>query len=302
MAIIDLFSKRRKRERGEFPDVYEYDCIPKTLRIQIIHLIGEIYSQDNKITNYARSVFHEIEQALSREYGQFSLTGGREEGFESLSEFILNEADPERVLDAVEILFRYADNQIRDNSFYFNRSLSMDDALEELNARFKESGIGYQFESGEIIRIDSEFIHSEAVIPLLVLLRSSTFSTVNQEFLEAHKSYRHGRYESCLVEANKSLETMLKVIAERRGWKFGENDSAKKLIEVCLKNGLIPKFLHNQLNALQSILESGIPTTRNKLAGHGQGSQVRVIPEFMAEYTMHLTATTLLMLGRASGY
>ncbi len=302
MAIIELFSKRRMRERGEFPDVYEYDSIPKTLRIQILHLIGEIYSQGNRFTDSARTVFHEIEQALSREYGQFKLSSGHKEGFESLSEFILNEADPERVLDAVELVFRYADSQIRENCFYFNRSISMDDALEELNARFKESGIGYQFESGEIIRIDSEFLHSAAVKPLLVLLRSSVISTVNQEFLEAHESYRHGKFETCLVEANKSLETMLKVIAEKRGWKFDDNDTAKKLIEVCISNHLIPKFLHNQLNALQSILESGIPTTRNKLAGHGQGSQMRVIPEFMAEYTMHLTATTLLMLGRASGY
>lgn len=37
MAIHDLFSKRRKQELGERPDVYAYDFLPHELRVQIIH-------------------------------------------------------------------------------------------------------------------------------------------------------------------------------------------------------------------------------------------------------------------------
>ena len=38
MAIIDLFSKRQKKLRGEIPDVYIYNDIPDSLRVQIVHI------------------------------------------------------------------------------------------------------------------------------------------------------------------------------------------------------------------------------------------------------------------------
>ena len=41
MAIFDLYSKRRKAERGEVPDVYIYDKIPSGLRVQIVHIWGD---------------------------------------------------------------------------------------------------------------------------------------------------------------------------------------------------------------------------------------------------------------------
>jgi hypothetical protein len=40
MSIYNLFSKRRKRESGEVPDVYTYE-IPANLRVQIIHIWGD---------------------------------------------------------------------------------------------------------------------------------------------------------------------------------------------------------------------------------------------------------------------
>ncbi|MEZ9347262.1 hypothetical protein AB4166_10465 [Vibrio splendidus] len=46
--------------------------------------------------------------------------------------------------------------------------------------------------------------------------------------------------------------------------------TAKKLIRVVgLDNGLIPTYLQEQFNNFSSLLESGIPTIRNKEAGHG---------------------------------
>jgi len=38
MTVFDLFSKRQKRLRGEVPDVYTYDSLPRTLRNQIVHI------------------------------------------------------------------------------------------------------------------------------------------------------------------------------------------------------------------------------------------------------------------------
>ena len=42
-----------------------------------------------------------------------------------------------------------------------------DDAVEELNHRFKEHAIGYQYLEGELVRVDSQFAHAEIVKPAL---------------------------------------------------------------------------------------------------------------------------------------
>jgi len=41
MATYSLFSKRQKKLRGEFPDVYQYEEIPQEFRVQIIHIIQD---------------------------------------------------------------------------------------------------------------------------------------------------------------------------------------------------------------------------------------------------------------------
>jgi hypothetical protein len=50
--------------------------------------------------------------------------------------------------------------------------MSPSEAIEELNNRFKEHGVGYQYASGEIIKFDSTFVHSEIVMPTLILLHN----------------------------------------------------------------------------------------------------------------------------------
>lgn len=55
-------------------------------------------------------------------------------------------------------------------------------------------------------------------------------------------------------------------------------------------------YLQNQFSSVRILLESGIPTVRNKEGGHGQGSEASVVPEHLASYTLHLTATNLLFL------
>ncbi|MFP3042111.1 hypothetical protein LQZ19_09875 [Treponema primitia] len=55
MSITNLFSKRMKVERGEVPDVYQYDNFEKALRVKVVYIIKDVYniflvtlSKDNK--------------------------------------------------------------------------------------------------------------------------------------------------------------------------------------------------------------------------------------------------------------
>lgn len=298
--LFDLFSKRRKRERGEVIDVYQYENIPKSLRVQIVHMLQEAFAKEGKwFSDEAINIIKQINNLLCREYGIFKLAGKHDEGFEELANFILQTEDYEKVLDTIEITFRFIDNSIRQNPYYYNEHINTDSLIEELNQRFKESGVGYQYESGELIRVDSQFIHAEAVKPVLNLLKAKSYHSVNEEFLSAHEHYRHGRFEESTTECLKALESFLKTLCVKRGWTYDSNDTAKKLISIVLHNGLIPSFMQNQLNVLQTLLESGVPTVRNKLAGHGQGPTSRSMPDYFASYAIHLTATTILFLAKA---
>lgn len=298
--LFDLFSKRRKKERGDYPDVYQYEDIPTPFRVQIVHMLQEAFTSDGRaFTNRAAQRIKDINKALCREYGIFKLAREYDEGFEELANFLLQTKDYEQALDVIELTFRFIDYSIRQDPYNYNPRINVDSLIEELNQRFKESGIGYQYESGELIRVDCQFLHSEAVKPTLSLLKANKYHSVNEEFLQAHEHYRHARYKESTTECLKALESLLKTICSERGWAYDKSDTAKKLISIVLNNGLVPSFMQNQMNIMQTLLESGVPTVRNKLAGHGQGPTVRAMPDYIASYVLHLTATTILLLANA---
>ncbi len=300
MGIIDLFSKRQRRLRGEIPDVYTYDELPNALRVQIVHIIRDALGVDSYGSPHASDTYAFINNTLCREYGLFELTKNPRSLDESIFNFFLAQESVEKALDVIEISFRIIDTFVRNHYPYHSGvKIEPDDAIAELNGRFNEHGIGFQFESSELIRVDSAFIHSEAVKPTLAILRDSKFEGANEEFLNAHEHYRHGRYKECLVDALKSFESTLKVICAKRGWKTQPKDTAKALINVCLTEGLLPAFLESQLGAVRSLLESGVPTLRNKLGGHGQGAETIAVPEYFARYALNLTASSILLMTEA---
>ena len=91
-----------------------------------------------------------------------------------------------------------------------------------------------------------------------------------------------------------------KIICRRRGWQFdGEKHTAKALIDIVFKEGLIPDYLQSQFTALRSVLDSGVPTIRNRAGGHGAGVKRREVPGYLASYTLHLTAAAILFLAEA---
>lgn len=304
MAISNIYSKRQKKLRGEISDVYSYDEIPNGLRVQIIHIIKDTIGTCTSYSGMKRYgynmdhtdfVYQEICKILRREYGVFALHRNADSHFSEIFDFFLNQKDVEKCIDIIELSFQYINNYVREKQYYFNQEA--DDAINDLNYRFRENGVGYQFEQGEIIRVDSQLIHSEVVKPILLILSTtSEYDGVLHEFMSAHEHYRNKKYKESLNDCLKSFESLMKAIHEKHHWDYNSNDTAKKLISSCLANNLIPGYLQNQFSSLRILLESGVPTIRNKEGGHGQGTNVTNVPEHLASYTLHLTATNLLFL------
>jgi hypothetical protein len=306
MSITDLFSKRQKKLRGEVPDVFVYDELPHPFRVQVVQIwndaIGTGRDHYSGVDQAAQLYLH-IHNTLAREYGVFSLAKG-DDGKTRLQTFLLNEPTTEKVLDAIELSFQYIVGVCEDYYKYRNKvenlSLLPPQAVNELNHRFLEHGLGYQFEGNEIIRKDSEIIHSEVVKPVLTLLHDKRFQGAEEEFLKAHEHYRHGDFKECLNECLKAMESTLKSICTIRNWTYQPGDTAKALLKICFDKELIPSFMQSQFDGLRAVLEGGVPTLRNKMGGHGQGEVPVPVPAYFASYMLHLTATTILFLVEAN--
>jgi hypothetical protein len=301
MAIFDLFSKRQKRNRGEIPDIFTYDSIPQALRVQIVHIIIDSIGDDGYSGyNKVEETFEFIHKTICREYGVFQLIDTHQKHQEKVINYLLNNANTDQAIDIIELLFKHIDNFVRENFDHFrhytNPKIEPDEAISELNERFKEHAIGYSFTGGEILRIDSTYVHAEITKPVISLLNNKKFIGANEEYLKAHENYRHGRNKECLSECLKAFESTLKIICKEKGWSYGQTDTSKKLIQVCFHNELVPTFTQNQFTSLQNLLESGIPTIRNKLGGHGQGPIPQKVDDEMTRYALNLTGSNIIFL------
>ena len=302
MTIADLFSKRHQKTRPEARDVHQSTQITAPLRVHIAHILRDLFG--HRVTydlNGCVEAFGEIEQALCGEYGLCILptkpTALTTTPDARVIDFLLHEEDQQKIIDLVEVSFRLL-TRLRLSPEWQSRITQekFDRAVAELNARFREYGIGYQYENGEIVRVESQFIHAEVVKPALALLSAEEYADANAEFLKALEYCRKGETKECLNECLKSFESTMRAICTKRKWAFKSKDTAKELIDVCLKNGLTPPLIHSHIRGVRATLARGIPTIRNRLSGRRQEVQLTDVPPHYASYMLHLTAATIRFL------
>lgn len=303
MASFDLYSKRRKRLKGEIQDIFTYDQIPNKIRIQIVHIIE---STIGKIKygyygDHATAIYNKIDKVICKEYGLLDLPGHSSlESKYKIRNYFLNFADDEQALDIIELFFKiiYENIVLEYDSYCYSVQVDMSpsEAIIELNDRFKENSLGYSFENNELIRIDSTYMHANVTKNVIRLIANYKFDGVNEEYMKAHDHYKNGRNKECLVECLKAFESTLKIICNEKKWAINSGDSVKKIINVCFNNGLLPTYQQTQYAALINLLESGIPTLRNKIAGHGQGKDNIIVENETTRYGLNITGSSIIYL------
>lgn len=319
--IGEIYSKRKRRlENADQVEVYEYNDLPLSFRRQVLHIWLTAIGDPKKPLNTRTfkdlpRIWKHIHDSLCRELGRFQLSDETQSypvwDLDPLREcqvFLIEEKNIDNVLSLIEVTFREIDSVIR---FFLKKTKdampdrrfvvaqSPEDAISELNYRFREHAIGYQYSNGQIIRVDSSFIHSEAVVPALSLLSSQGFEGAEQEFRDAHRHYRIGEYRDAIVDAQNAFESTIKTICDRCDWPYSRKAAAKELISVVLDKELIPKYFQDHLTSLQKVLENGVPTVRNKTSGHGQGELPINVPDYLAAFALHLTASNIVLLVEA---
>ena len=305
MRVFETYSKRtKKREAAGKVDVYQYDNLPDTFRVQVAHiwmrLLGPYYFTDRwRTAPRSNHVWREIHDTMARELGVFQLVPRLEENPAAQCVEYLRVASAEGALDLIEVSFSMLGLHcpVTDGNDVWRDEPQT--GIDELNYRFREHGIGYQFESGQLMRTDSQFLHAETLVPAISLLHDARFGGAQEEFLKGHDHYRQGRNKEAIVEALKVFESCMKAICDQRKWSYASGATAKDLITIIFQNGLIPAELQSEFTALRSVLESGVPTVRNKTSGHGQGAQPLVVPAYLAGYALHTTGANIVLLVEA---
>jgi hypothetical protein len=157
-----------------------------------------------------------------------------------------------------------------------------------------------QFEGGEIVRVDSQYLHAEVVKPAISLLNTAGFEGARQtSFSRPTSTTVRAEWEKLCRMALKAFESTMKAICDENGWSYPGNATAKPLIKIVLGNRLVPRYMETHLAGLRSTLEAGLPTVRNKNSGHGQGVFVKQVPDYFVGYALHLAATNIVFLVEA---
>lgn len=289
MALIPLFSRREREAQGDQPDVYVYDAVDSRVRVQMVQIVDEVVGDPE--WGLGNAVWTAIRDVMRKELGTFALARNAEEPRDEVLKWFIAETNTQHVIDAIELFCLGIDRMARDQI----DADKCDAALLEVTGRLREAGIGYEVVDGRLVKVSSQLIHKEAVLPALKLLAGLGYEAANEEFRKAHQHYREGRLPDCVRDCGNAFESVLKVICAKRGW-AASGATAKPLLDAVLKNGLVPEYLSGQFNALRALLEGGVPTVRNKNGGHGAGVERRSVSDHLVSYQLHQTAAAILFL------
>lgn len=300
--MYKLYSERIRNKDGE-PEVYIYDEFPEGFRNQVFYIMSDVLDEytngyDEKLWNYLYTAFSR-EKGI-KNFGMYDIEKSSNYGKPNFEEYIAkgNEID---FLDMLDFVFNKIDKGLRKIQPKYKISLDMNNiinnAIDELNYRFKQHDLGYEFVNGEVIRIDNKMIHQEIIKPALKLLYEEGFDGAEEEFRKAFEYRRKGDNRNAILEAGKSFESAMKTICDKKGYTYDKTkDTAKILIQILESNNFYPTYMSSHMASLRTTLETGLPVVRNKNAGHGQGSTIVSISDEFAEYALNLAATNIVLL------
>ena len=298
----DIYSERLKQNKQElYP--YRYDEISEKLRNQIFYVLKDVMQDTSP---YGIGEWEKFWNEFCQERGLSWYQGNDHACRSAFHDYLVKEQNKvEEVLVAIDIAFQFVANQPipeYKRQFAEDACKAYKKAVNDLNTYFRRESVGYQLVENRMMRIGSDHLHSEVVMPTLNFLRSSGFESANREFLSALEKYRSGDYRHCITDANSAFESVMKVICKRRGGKCGKG-TASKLVEALSNEKIVPGYLQKhfqEFEQLLSTLKSGLPVFRdNEGSVHGRGEKSIKAYAYMAGYAIHLAAANILFLVQA---
>jgi len=348
MGIFDIFSKR-DQEEPEDDGPLNYDEIPEEFRVQVYFILEEAlcWFRPDEITENVHEILCKEYGMFSLSSRSLPDVEGR---FGEIISFLMYTADVNRALDVVELFFRgiwsfeHLDRpRIPKNEGTTGRlfdeegkkkklkeqkkaakeqkrrppkndildPMSPKEACDELNDRFKEHKLGYRFEKGHIIRLDSEVIHEATTRPAFETLRGEVFAEANDALGRAYEGQRKGDRRACFASCREVLVETLRGIHASRGWPAPGEVTARTFMVSASKRGLLPRELFPLVDELVSLVEprSKPPPRTSRVPGQRRTTVPPPAPPLdpdtmspqLIGLVLHLTVTTMILLAQQAG-
>lgn len=297
----DLFSIRNSPPCRELI----YDRIPEGCRLQISYIVKDFFEVNHIAPFSDEHLWPDIQEGLKRLHQTKSLyreelhaaLGGYIKASAEVLGYLEDEDNFSKTMDTIEVVFRMIEdieNLMNGSGYPF--FVRPDRAISNLNSCFKTNCIGYKFEGKMLIRIDSELLYSNITKETMVFLSKPEYVNINDEYLLAHRHYRAGDYEDCIVNCNKSFELTMKVICCLKGYPFNQNDTAPALVKTLFDNHFISGILQQYVTGLRKTPAEGVSVIRNNRGGHGKGVAVIGVNDNLASYTLNITGSAVKFL------
>ena len=151
-----------------------------------------------------------------------------------------------------------------------------------------------QWTASQVIRILPGEPNIAAIGPALELLSQPYFAAANKELLAALEDYRKGDIGDCLAKSGSALESVMKVICDRKKWPYRQTDPAGNLIKTIIANTSLDNYFEPLL--------IGVANLRNRMSSaHGGGTTTKQPSRHLAQYALNMTASAILMLTQEAG-
>ena len=311
--IFDVFSRRAESPSGSRHDISE------TFRNRTLLWCSEVFSNSRSAygkNNYSSDFWEEIHRFLQYRLGRIQLSNSHHPPTSPVKEAItyLAGCPGETFLDFLEYVFRV--------DCLCHIGLPEAQLVEELNSLLRTDNLPYHMTDfvketvrevvnehpfagqemtviktvayPKVIMKDSEVMHVQAIDPALQLLQRPEFRSANLEFLEALEDYRKDDFGDCLTKCGSAFESVMKILCDRKSWRYSQTDTASTLVKTVLSNTSLGSYFEPTLMI--------IVTLRNRLSkSHGAGTGSRNIPRHLASYALNATASAILLLMEEAG-
>lgn len=302
-ALFDVFSLRKQLGGEE----YRPDKISDKFRTRILLLYREIISgQGRTYFEKGHPFWSQMLNSLQNLYGRFNLSDDftpNNVAEDAYVFYFLQTCTADNFFDFIELSFKveiahqimHDENDVVDAINEIFRIENSPYKLTHMVVNEKEMdhwkvSLGVA-EYPKIIRVEDEVTYKKAIRPALSVLSARHFQVANAEFRGALNEYRQGNYSECLTKCGSSLESVLKVICEKKKWAFNQQDTLNPLIQVVVGESTLPP-------SFKSVLEH-IGVLRNKQgSAHGGGTIIRAPKRHIAEYGISSTAAAIVLLVR----
>lgn len=169
-------------------------------------------------------------------------------------------------------------------------------AISEVNLYLKANNIGYRFENGFVISSNHTPIEDFTINQAFKLIKNIEYASINDEYSDAHKSFRNDNFEGCNGNCRKAFESTLKIICKKKNWKYSDSDTSKPLVNILRINNYFSEFHHNHISALVNLLETQISSIANRNGSHGRGPKEKSRDRELSSFLLKVTGSTIVFL------